>query len=90
MIPRALNRIGASDFNVTGTFKEWSIVDNVHTIPYPTLLITAPLDEVQESAWFPFLNIPNVKWVEITTSTHLAMYEDPERYVIASTSTHIH
>ncbi|KJA18970.1 hypothetical protein HYPSUDRAFT_908552 [Hypholoma sublateritium FD-334 SS-4] len=72
---------GISDFNVTGTLKHWSIVDILHQISAPTLLISAPLDEVQECAFLPFFsNIPKVKWVEIPTSTHLAMFEDPERY----------
>jgi len=72
---------GQSEFNLTGTLKDWSIVDILHRIPYSTLLISAPLDEVQEAAFLPFFtNIPKVKWVEIPTSTHLAMFEDPERY----------
>ncbi|KAH9474306.1 L-amino acid amidase [Psilocybe cubensis] len=72
---------GVSEFNITGTLKDWSIVEILHQIPYTTLLISAPLDEVQEIAFLPFfVNIPKVKWVEIPTSTHLAMYEDPERY----------
>ncbi|KAF8193022.1 Alpha/Beta hydrolase protein [Pholiota molesta] len=72
---------GPSEFNITGTLKDWSIVDILHKIPYTTLLVGAPLDEVQESACSPFFfNIPKVKWVDIPTGTHLAMYEDPDRY----------
>lgn len=77
-------RFGFSEFNLTGTLKDWSIVDKLNRIPYPTLLISAPLDEVQETAFLPFFsNIPKVKWVEIPTSTHLAMFEDPDRYVLS-------
>ncbi|TFK38247.1 Alpha/Beta hydrolase protein [Crucibulum laeve] len=73
--------IGPSEFSCTGSLKEWSIVDILHKVPYPTLLISAPLDQVQEASVLPFFtNIPRVKWVELQNSTHLAMYEEPERY----------
>lgn len=74
------NRFGESEFNITGTLKQWSIVDILHKVRNTTLLISAPQDEVQESAFIPFFKeISKVKWVEIPTSTHLAMFEDPEK-----------
>jgi hypothetical protein len=74
------DRFGESEFNITGTLKQWSIVDILHKVPNTTLLISAPSDEVQEGAFLPFFTqIPKVKWVEIPTSTHLAMFEDPDR-----------
>ncbi|KAF8155877.1 Alpha/Beta hydrolase protein [Crassisporium funariophilum] len=73
--------LGPSEFNVIGTMKDWTIVDILHRIPYPTLLISSPTDEIQECAVLPFfLNIPKVKWVELQNSSHLAMFEEPERY----------
>ncbi|KAF8993240.1 Alpha/Beta hydrolase protein [Cyathus striatus] len=72
--------MGTSEFNITGSLKGWSIVDALHNIRSPTLLISSPHDEVQEVAFIPFfLNVPKVKWVDIPSSTHLAMFEDPER-----------
>jgi len=71
---------GPMEINIVGSIKDWSIIDILHTIQYPTLLITSPLDEMQEVAYLPFfLNIPKIKWVDIPSSTHLAMYEDPQR-----------
>ncbi|KAF8815119.1 proline-specific peptidase [Phlegmacium glaucopus] len=73
--------LGPSEFNIIGTLKSWSIVDILHNIPCPTLLISAPLDSVQEIAVLPFfLNIPKVKWVELQNSTHLPVFEEPEKY----------
>jgi len=73
--------IGPSEFNVIGTLKSWSIVDIIHNIPCPVLLISAPLDAIQEIAVLPFfLNIPKVKWVELQNSTHLPLFEEPEKY----------
>ncbi|PPQ94608.1 hypothetical protein CVT25_011402 [Psilocybe cyanescens] len=74
--------IGPSEFNVIGTLKNWSIVDILYNITNPTLLISSAEDEIQECAVLPFFTqIPKVKWVELQNSTHLAMFEEPERQV---------
>ena len=74
-------RLGRAVFQTGGTLKDWSIVDILHKICYPTLLLSAPLDEVQPITVLPwFRNIPKVKWVEFVKSTHLAHFEEPERY----------
>ncbi|KAF9037817.1 proline-specific peptidase [Hymenopellis radicata] len=74
--------IGASEFNVVGTLVGWSVVDIVHNIRAPTLLLSAPLDEVQKEAALPwFRGIPKVKWVELQNSTHLGQFEEPEKYI---------
>ncbi|KDR80335.1 hypothetical protein GALMADRAFT_208447 [Galerina marginata CBS 339.88] len=74
-------RWGPSEFSIVGSLKDWSIVDILHKIPYPTLLISGSEDEVQEISCIPFvLNIPKIKWVEIQNSTHLPEFEEPERY----------
>ncbi|KAL0578642.1 hypothetical protein V5O48_003342 [Marasmius crinis-equi] len=72
---------GPNEFSITGTLKGWSITDILHRINVPTLVISAPLDEVQLPAVLPwFLSIPKVKWVELQNSTHLAQFEEPEKY----------
>ncbi|KAH9478942.1 L-amino acid amidase [Psilocybe cubensis] len=74
--------VGPSEFNVIGSLKTWSIVDILHKITNQTLLISSPEDEIQECAVLPFFTqIPKVKWVELQNSTHLAMFEEPERYI---------
>jgi pimeloyl-ACP methyl ester carboxylesterase len=68
-------------FIAEGNLKHWTIIDILHKIQYPTLLLSAPMDEVQSivvSPWFN--NLPKVKWVEFINSTHLAQFEEPERY----------
>ncbi|KAJ7585339.1 Alpha/Beta hydrolase protein [Mycena floridula] len=73
--------MGASEFCITGTMKEWSIIDILDRIQCPTLLISAPNDSVQLPAVLPwFERVPKLKWVELQDSTHLAMYEEPDRY----------
>jgi len=73
--------LGPSEFTTTGNLKGWDITNIIHNINCPTLLISAPLDEIQECAVVPFFNkIPKVKWVELQNSTHLGQFEEPERY----------
>ncbi|PPQ72372.1 hypothetical protein CVT24_002072 [Panaeolus cyanescens] len=72
---------GTAEFNVLGTMKDWDIVPILHRIVCPTLLISAPLDSIQEIACIPFFTqIQKVKWVQLQNSTHLAVFEEPERY----------
>ncbi|KAF8993233.1 Alpha/Beta hydrolase protein [Cyathus striatus] len=71
--------LGLSVLHPTGYLKNWT-----HKIRAPMLLISSPNDEVQEEAIIPyFLNTPKVKWVEIPTTTHTPMFEDPEKYFAA-------
>ncbi|KAF9473871.1 proline-specific peptidase [Pholiota conissans] len=73
--------LGPSEFTTTGNLKTWDITGIIHKIECPTLLISAPLDEIQEVAVVPFFQkIPKVKWVELQNSTHLAQFEEPEKY----------
>ncbi|RDB26029.1 L-amino acid amidase [Hypsizygus marmoreus] len=73
--------MGGYSFKIIGNLKNWSIIDDLHKIKYPTLLISSPTDEIQEAAILPwFLRIPKVKWVELQNSSHLAEFEEPDRY----------
>lgn len=73
--------LGPSEFCITGTMKNWTIVDILCNITCPTLLISSPNDEVQLPSVLPFFqHVKKIKWVELQNSTHLAMYEEPERY----------
>lgn len=74
--------MGPYYFSSAGSLKNWTIVDILHRIPYPTLVINAPSDSIQPIAILPqFIHIPKVKWVELQHSTHLAIYEEPDKYV---------
>ncbi|KAF8993238.1 proline-specific peptidase [Cyathus striatus] len=76
--------MGTSLLKPDGNLKNWSIVNELHKIRVPLLLITSPNDDVQEPAIIPyFLNTPKAKWVEIPTTTHSPFVEDPERYFSA-------
>lgn len=57
-------RNGPSEFNVTGSLRTWSVVDEVHKIDVPTLVTNGAKDEARDSVVEPFVaGIHNVKWV---------------------------
>ncbi|KAK0473960.1 Alpha/Beta hydrolase protein [Armillaria novae-zelandiae] len=69
------------EFSMSKRLKDWSVIDVLHNVTCPTLLISAPQDEMWEPAVRPFfLNIPKCKWVELQNSSHVPMYEEPDNY----------
>ncbi|KAG9226894.1 hypothetical protein CCMSSC00406_0003433 [Pleurotus cornucopiae] len=73
--------VGPSTYNLVGNLVGWSIIDKLHNITCPVLLISSPHDAVQPFAIIPwFQNISKVKWVELYNSSHMPMFEEPERY----------
>jgi len=73
--------LGASEFSITGTFKDWSCFDQIHTITVPTLLTNGAEDEARDVAVAPFFQkIPHVRWVTFAKSSHMAHFEERERY----------
>ncbi|KUJ11700.1 proline iminopeptidase [Mollisia scopiformis] len=73
---------GPNEFHITGTLKEWSVVDEVHKIKVPTLLINGKYDEAQDEVVEPFFRgIEKVKWVRFAESSHLPQLEEMEEYL---------
>ncbi|KAK0441312.1 Alpha/Beta hydrolase protein [Armillaria borealis] len=69
------------EFSMSKRLKDWSVINVLHNVTCPTLLISAPQDEMWEPAVRPFfLNIPKCKWVELQNSSHVPMYEEPDNY----------
>ncbi|KAJ7660024.1 hypothetical protein B0H17DRAFT_865830, partial [Mycena rosella] len=45
---------GPSECNITGTMKTWTVVDDLHKISVPALLINGRYDDAQDVAVAPF------------------------------------
>ena len=76
-----LRRLGASEFNITGTLKTWSMLDRLHTIHTPTLIINSVHDEAQDECVGPlFQKISRAKWVQFADSAHMPWFEEPKRF----------
>lgn len=68
---------GPSEFHVIGTLKDWSVVDRVHAITAPTLLISGKFDEATIACVQPFLEgIPDVRWHIFGKSSHMPHVEE--------------
>ncbi|KAK4224350.1 L-amino acid amidase [Podospora fimiseda] len=73
---------GPSEFVIIGSLKEWEGWQDAHKIEVETLLINARYDEVTSLSIEPwFKHIPKVKWVTLENSSHMAHYEERERFM---------
>jgi L-proline amide hydrolase len=73
---------GPSEFHVVGTLKHWTIVDRLHLIQAPTLLISGKYDEATPACVQPFADrIKNVRWAKFENSSHMPHVEETERYL---------
>ncbi|KAJ7622536.1 proline-specific peptidase [Roridomyces roridus] len=74
--------IGPSEFNITGTLGTWTVINDLHKISVPTLLINGKEDDAQDVSVTPFFErIPKVKWVQFAESSHMPFFEERERFL---------
>jgi L-proline amide hydrolase len=75
---------GPNEFLTIGTLKTWTVVDRVHLITAPTLLLSGAHDEATPATIQPFMdNIPDVRWEIFPNSSHMPFVEEPEAYFAA-------
>jgi proline-specific peptidase len=80
LVYRTMN--GPSEFHVTGTLKNWSVVDRLAEISVPTLVVTGEHDEAT-----PAINrtvsegIPGAESVIYPSASHMAHVEETGGYV---------
>jgi len=73
---------GPNEFFCIGTLKDWSVVDRVHSIVAPTLLISGRFDEATPATVQPFFDaIPDVRWEIFEVSSHMPFIEEREGYL---------
>ncbi|WP_329268124.1 proline iminopeptidase-family hydrolase [Streptomyces sp. NBC_01451] len=73
---------GPNEFHVVGTMKEWSVVDRLHLIDVPTLLVSGRHDEATPDTLRPFAElIPDVRWHMFEHSSHMPHVEEEELYL---------
>ncbi|OJT01711.1 L-amino acid amidase [Trametes pubescens] len=60
----------------------WSIIDRLHLVRVPTLVLNGRKDISQDFVVAPFFErIPKVKWVTFENSSHTPFFEERERYM---------
>ncbi|TVY75753.1 L-amino acid amidase [Lachnellula suecica] len=73
---------GPSEFVIIGSFKDWEGWREGHKIEVPTLILNGRYDEATDLCMEPwFRTIPKVKWVTFENSSHMAHFEDRERFM---------
>ncbi|KAI6090757.1 Alpha/Beta hydrolase protein [Hypoxylon rubiginosum] len=73
---------GPSEIVVTGSLKDWDGSEQAKNINVNTLLLNGRYDEVSELCVEPwFRSIPRIKWVVFENSSHMAHWEERERYM---------
>jgi pimeloyl-ACP methyl ester carboxylesterase len=62
--------------------KSWDIIDSLHKIKTPTLLLNSRYDEAQDSAVQPFFDkIDKAKWYTFSESSHMPHWEERDHYM---------
>ena len=73
---------GPSEFHVVGSLKSWDIVDQVHKIQAPTLVISGRYDEATPETVRPYAErIPNARWHIFPISSHMPHVEERDAYM---------
>jgi len=73
---------GPSEFAPTGSLVNWSIVDRLHKIIAPTLVVSGRHDEATPLVQKEFTdNISHAEQVILANSSHMPFFEEPELYI---------
>jgi L-proline amide hydrolase len=68
---------GPTEFHVIGSLKDWSVIDRLHAIDVPVLLISGRHDEAAPEVVQPFAErIKDVEWVIFENSSHMPHVEE--------------
>ncbi|MEV8361963.1 proline iminopeptidase-family hydrolase [Streptomyces niveus] len=72
---------GPNEFHVIGTLRDWSVVEGLHRVKAPTLLISGRHDEATPAVMQPYADrVPGARWEIFEESSHLPHLEEPERF----------
>lgn len=73
--------IGPSEFTITGTLGDWSVVERLECIEVPTLMVAGEHDEARPAAWAPFVErIPDARQHVFAGASHTPHLETPEEF----------
>jgi L-proline amide hydrolase len=73
---------GSSEFNPTGTLRDWDITDRLDKIAVPTLVVSGRYDEATPTVVEPIVRgIPGAEWVLFENSSHMPHVEEHDRYM---------
>ncbi|RAV00365.1 proline iminopeptidase [Mycobacterium colombiense] len=72
---------GPSDFHIVGTIRDWDVVDRLHEISLPTLVLAGKYDEcVPEHMWEMHRRIAGSRFELFESSAHMPFIEEPDKF----------
>jgi proline iminopeptidase len=72
---------GPNEFHYIGNLKDWNRLAEMRRITQPTLILVGQFDELGPACAMRMRDsIPHAELVAFPASSHLPMYEEPERY----------
>ncbi|TFY68097.1 hypothetical protein EVJ58_g1188 [Rhodofomes roseus] len=73
---------GDPTVSMTSIMKDWTIIDRLHRVLAPTLVINGRKDFMQDFVVAPFFEkINKVKWITFEQSSHCPFWEERQRYM---------
>ena len=73
---------GPNEFTVTGTLKDWDVIERLGEIRVPTLITSGRHDECTPALVEPLhRGIAGAEWVLFEESAHMPYLEEPDRYL---------
>jgi len=72
---------GPNEFHVIGTLRDWNIIDRLHLITAPALVVAGEFDEAKPATWQPYVeHIANVQSHVFPGTSHCTHLEKPEEF----------
>ncbi|HEX2286518.1 MAG TPA: proline iminopeptidase-family hydrolase [Mycobacterium sp.] len=72
---------GPNEFHVVGTLRDWTIIDRLHLIQVPTLVVAGEFDEATPDTWRPYVeHIPDVRSHVFPDTSHCTHLEKPQEF----------
>jgi L-proline amide hydrolase len=76
---------GPNEFHVLGTLRGWTIIDRLHRITAPTLVIAGEFDEATPETWQPYVeHIAEAKSYVFGDTSHCTHLEKPEKFGVVA------
>ena len=70
---------GPTEFHVVGSLRNWSIIERLHRITAPTLVLSGKYDEATPETVEPYARlIPDARWHVFPNSSHMPHVEERE------------
>ncbi|RXD92516.1 alpha/beta fold hydrolase, partial [Xanthomonas perforans] len=68
---------GPTEFHVVGSLRNWSIIERLHRITAPTLVLSGKYDEATPETVEPYARlIPDARWHVFANSSHMPHVEE--------------